>query len=259
MRQGYRMLCDLEVPEQRDAFDACEYDSATLDRCLALLPAGGVALDIGANVGFYACAFGSRLRANGHVHAFEPVPTTAQRLEQNIALNALSADVSVVRCALGSADGTLTMHVVPDGSTANAVGDNMLSEADRQSVAAKGFRQATAPIRRLDDWSREARLDRCDLIKIDVEGAELLVFEGAQELLARHRPIILGEFNPYWMAQIGRDFGHVRAMFEPLGYRLFRDIDGTPIPVSEAPVAKPLEVPSYWLVPDEKLARFGVA
>jgi FkbM family methyltransferase len=258
MRQGYRMLCDLDVSEQRDAFDGGAYDAATLDRCLRLLPAGGVALDIGANVGFYGCAFGVRLReSGGRVFAFEPVRATCDRLRENVFLNGLDGVVAVSQTALGAAPGELVMHVVPDGATANAVGDNMLSPQDRVSVAEKGFRSEKVPVERLDDWAAARGVARCDLIKIDVEGAELLVFEGGRGLLERHRPVILGEFNPYWMLQLGQTLADARAFFEPMGYRFFRDLDGRPAPLTEALIAVPPEVPSYWLVPEEKLALFS--
>lgn len=251
MKRGYLMRTDMRVPEQKLAHDSGEYEPSAMAKCLELMPPNGVFLDIGANVGFFTCAVASRLRAEqgGRVYAFEPVSANAARLRENIRLNRLEEWVTVVPAALGKEPGRLRMHVVPQGSANNAVGDNMLAPHDRQNIAAEGWRTDEADILTLDAWTKTEKLTRCDVIKIDVEGAELLVFEGGKEFLARMRPTILAECNPYWMRQIGQSFADVMAFFSPLGYEFRKEIDGVFVPVTADMVAGDLEVPLYLLSP----------
>lgn len=250
MKAGYRMKLDLRVGEQNAAFHSGEYDPDDMALLFERATPGAVMLDIGANVGFYSCAFAQHLKSRewaGRVFGFEPVMSNYERTLENVALNGFESIVTVTRTALGTAPGELVMHIVPGGEANNSVGDNMLAEGSRRDTA--DWRKDVAPVVRLDDWAAEVGLDRCDLIKIDVEGAEPLVFEGGRKLLERFRPVILGEFNPFWMGEIGRTFADVRAFFEPMGYRIARIVDGVARPYDDSLEARPGEVPSYLLIP----------
>ena len=218
MDRGYRMILDLDSPEQRAAFVDRDYEPAMMNRCFQLLPRDGVALDIGAHVGLVSCALGAHVKvAGGKVFGFEPVRANYERLLENVSLNGLENTVYVQRVALGAEKGELRMHVVPGSRTNNAVGENMLSEENRRNIAQNRPGNEVAPLVRLDDWAHEHPPDRCDLIKIDVEGAELKVFEGGRRLLQRFRPAILAEFNPYWMRQIHQSFEDVQAFLPASG------------------------------------------
>lgn len=254
MKNGCRMLLDRRVDEQANAARSGEYETSTQEICLRMFPPEGIFFDIGANIGFYTCSLAARAREHGgHVYAFEPVEMNARRLARNIKLNGLEDQVTLTRAALGDHHGVLTMHIEPQGTANNAIGDNMLSPHDRANIAQRGgWKTDQAPLLPLDDWVSQMRLGRCDLIKIDVEGAELHVLRGALELLRRHRPAIVGEFNPYWMKQIGQSFKDAIAFFEPLRYRFFREMDGRYLPLTEALIATDFMVPTYVLLPAER-------
>jgi hypothetical protein len=128
----------------------------------------------------------------------------------------------------------------------------MLSPEDRKNIVLEGRPRDLATMVRLDDWAKSERIERCDFIKIDIEGAELLAFRGGIETLRKCRPIILGEFSPYWMAQIGQSFADVAAFFNVLDYCYYREINGVFQPLTEDILATGLETPSYLLVPREK-------
>ena len=250
------MLLDPRVPEQAVALASGRYEPLLIDYLLARARENDVFVDIGANIGLFTCPVARHCRRRGgHVYAIEPVTSNVKRLRENLRLNRLEACVTVCQTALGVAAGTLTMHVVPEGEANNAVGDNMLSEGDRRIVAEQCWRRETVRMERLDNLAGECRLNRCEWMKIDVEGAELNALRGGVEFLKRCRPTIFGEFNPYWMRQIGQTFQDVLDFFAPLQYRAYREIHGTFIPMREELIAKETEIPLYLLMPKEKLDR----
>lgn len=247
------MFLDLRVHEQQSANESGHYEIICVRKCLDLLSPGGVCLDIGANIGFYACAMAKKLaeaESGGMIYAFEPLTRNALRLRQNIKLNRLEHYIRIIRFALGSQPGRIDLFRKPEGSANNAVGRNMMSKADLENITKAGWLSERVPVMRLDDWAQKTGLHRCDLIKIDIEGAELLVFQGARKLLEQFRPAIVGEFSPYWMRQIGQSFEDVMAFFDPLGYSYFREINGQFLRVTPQRIARDLEVPNYLLLPN---------
>ena len=85
-----------------------------------------------------------------------------------------------------------------------------------------GTGHVTVSMRSLDDWCAEQGLPRLDFIKLDVEGAEFLVLTGAEQVLARHRPVILAEFDPYWISTHGRTAEDVTQWAVAHSYRMLR-------------------------------------
>lgn len=219
-------------------------------------PTGGVFLDIGANVGFYTCGVGSELaRRGGTVFAFEPVSANRRRLEQNILLNRLGEVVTVFPSALGVEPGTLVMRRIPIGNAANAVGENMFSEWDRDSVDRNGWTREDVEVLPLDEWS--AHLSRCDVVKVDVEGADLLVLHGGEKTIRRFRPVVFAEFNPYWMKQISQSLEDVRDFASRIDYEVLRLFGDRFVAIDDFHRDEDDEVPNYLLIPRERVAALG--
>ncbi len=130
---------------------------------------GGVALDVGANVGAYALLFGWWVQPGGRVYAFEPAPDAFDGLSRHVLLNDLDGVVRPVRVAAAGASGTATLRV--DGIS----GANRLSEDD-----SGGSIEIDAVT--IDDFCAREGI-RPTVIKIDVEGAELEVLRGARETI----------------------------------------------------------------------------
>lgn len=182
---------------------------------------------------------------------------TAGRLMRNIALNGLGGIVNVLPVALGEERGRLIMRRVPIGLAANAVGQNMLSEWDRDEVERRGWLSEDVEVLRLDDWSHCLR--RCDVVKVDVEGADLLVLRGGAATIDRFRPVILAEFNPYWMRQIGQTIDDVRRFAREADYRIVRLFGDRFLPLPPAHTDSDEEVPSYVLLPEERAEAIAEA
>ena len=128
----------------------------------------------------------------------------------------------------------------------------MFSAWDREAVDRNGWLSEEVDVLTLDEWSH--RLRRCDVLKIDVEGADLLVLLGGMQTIKRFRPIIFAEFNPYWMRQIGQSLDDVRRFVRSVGYRVARLFDYRFLPLPPTHADSDHEVPNYWLVPEEKSA-----
>lgn len=150
-----------------------------------------VCVDIGANIGLYTLAMAALAR-RGKVWAFEPAPGSYEYLNRNIAMNALD-NVETFNLAVGATSGTVDFHDIPffTAGSFTVEGDSFLTS---EVLGSSFFR---APSVTLDYLAADRALERLDFLKIDVEGGELSVLEGAVQSLARYRPVVVLEFNSF--------------------------------------------------------------
>jgi len=153
---------------------------------LASLPPGSVAIDIGANLGEWTVPFARAVGPGGRVLACEPAPLAFHALEATLDANALR-QAKVIRCAVGHYDGC-TAFAVPIVTSAQTD-----TGTARIGTAGPGEEALRVPLRRLDSLITERNLDRVDLIKIDVEGHERQVLDGADVILRQFRPTLVIE------------------------------------------------------------------
>jgi FkbM family methyltransferase len=144
--------------------------------------------DIGANVGYYALYAANLLNEHGTVHAFEPSPHVFERLWRNAQLNQL-ADLRLNQVALADTDGSGYLFIpAADGDTNASIVPGFNIADDCISV----------PLMRFDSYCEAHNIQRVDLVKIDVEGAELSVLRGMGDLLREWQPDIIVEvLQPY--------------------------------------------------------------
>jgi FkbM family methyltransferase len=153
-----------------------------------LVPAGGCALDLGANFGLYTRFLAEAVGPDGLVHAVEPVPPMYDVLRSNVRRLRLS---QVRTHPVAASDLTRTVTVaVPRYATG---GSNFYEARVIRRPAGTHMRTFRVPGLRLDDLF--AHLPRIDVVKCDVEGHELAVLRGAETLLRRHRPAWLMEVS----------------------------------------------------------------
>lgn len=164
------------------------YETGTADLIRAIIRPDDVVFDVGANLGWYTCLFARLLGANGAVHAFEPVPWIFRKLEVNCALNPHRARLSLNNLAVGDHKGSIDLHTFadqPHGQTSTRIPPNTTVQSS-----------VTVPMTTLQQYSAAANSRRVDLIKVDVEGTELQVLDGAVKLLQNTTPPLwLFEFN----------------------------------------------------------------
>ncbi len=142
---------------------------------------GKVVIDAGANIGVHS-VYLSHLATT--VYAFEPVPRTFAWLQETIRLND-RANIVPVNSALGDAAGTVEMQIfVPGLSGWNSIHIPTTEEA-------KPVTTQIVPITTLDVFAKENNLERIGFMKIDVEGHELAILQGAHQLLSEARIDVL--------------------------------------------------------------------
>ncbi|MBK4722829.1 FkbM family methyltransferase [Azospirillum sp. YIM DDC1] len=168
-----------------------------------------VVFDIGANIGWYAVHFIDLLRGRGGaLHAFEPVPRTFAKLSANVALNGMQDMVRLNNCGLGNKPDTLVMYVPPLSDAASL--RNLHPEQDCTKVE--------VAIDVLDAYCRRNGVSEIDMIKCDVEGAELFVVQGGMDIIAASRPLIFLELLRKWSAPFGYHPNEVIRLLAGVGY-----------------------------------------
>jgi FkbM family methyltransferase len=155
-----------------------------------LIKPGQTVYDVGANIGFFTILCSRLVGPNGKVYAFEPIPENLATLRHNIALNGLT-NVVVVEKALSSSTGTAGMFVSP-WSAFHSLNVDGASKQDNHGPEAGEIMVETVT---LDEFVSAAGVPAPDLIKIDVEGAELIVVEGMAHVLESVQPLLLVELH----------------------------------------------------------------
>lgn len=190
------------LPEYRHiGWNAVEYAAFR-----AAAAPGGIALDVGANVGAYALLFGGWMRPGGRVYAFEPSPGAYDGLRRHVELNGLTDVVRPVRAAVADAEGTAAL------AGADQQGTSRLAHPEEggtmvETTTIDGF------------CAREGIMPT--LIKIDVEGWELEALRGARGTIARGGDglAVFVEMHPTAWRERGLPADAVRAELDRQGLR----------------------------------------
>jgi len=151
-----------------------------------LLGEGDGFIDCGANIGTFTLRGAEIVGAGGRVVAIEPSSLSFRRLCANVDANRLS-QVVPVKQAISDAEGTARLYHAADGGAASFSLLANTAETDEEFEEV-----ATATIDRL---AEQHRLERVDVIKLDIEGAEILALRGARETLRRFKPTVIFEWN----------------------------------------------------------------
>jgi len=173
------------------------------------------AFDVGANVGEWSLAFASKAVSMGldgvHVYAFEPCVGTHRSLTRNIANLPAAVRVTAVPMAASNRAGTGELIVVGDGEGTNALAGDQVPP---------GSRIDRVELTTLDDFCKRSGIPGIGLLKIDAEGHDLHVMEGAVGLLKSHMiDVVQFEYNWRWINSrcFLRD---AFSLLQPLGYRI---------------------------------------
>jgi FkbM family methyltransferase len=171
-----------------------------------------VCVDIGANVGYYSMLLAS-LAPKGQVHSFEPVPRNFELLRRSVLLNGFD-NVVLNCCAVGNKDGHATFTVSEDSAYSSFVDTNRRA---KQSAI-------TVPVVKLASYCRERGVQRIDFMKVDVEGAERVVLEGASGCLedGQLRPkILMVELYEPMLRRYSTNIDDVVSCLRDFGYTPF--------------------------------------
>ncbi|MCW3011725.1 MAG: Methyltransferase FkbM family [Solirubrobacterales bacterium] len=199
------------------------------------LSAGGVAVDVGANLGLFTLLMAWQVGPTGAVVAYEPEPRNFELLEQNVSLNHLDPWVEIRRAGASDAAGTAKLHRSKRFGMYHSLVPFEPGYVQRH-MSFDELDEVEVPLEPLDDLL--GRFERIDLVKVDVEGAEAAVLRGARGLIAAgivqrfsvevNRPRSGDAWRPF--VDELRALGAAGWTFATL------EADGTPVPTPLDPV-----------------------
>ncbi|MBD2297294.1 FkbM family methyltransferase [Nostoc sp. FACHB-190] len=185
-----------------------------------LLP-GMVVFDIGAYHGIYSVIAGKQISPTGQVYTFEPTPSHYRRIKQHLWLNKID-NVVVEQLALSNSDGTTEFHIPVSGV--------MTVGSLKPSLSSRGKLKAIkVETKRLDTYVEKQGIEKIDIMKVDVEGAEMLFLEGASHTIKRFQPLLILEAidvscEPWGykaselLSKVKQDYDYVFYEFDEQGY-----------------------------------------
>lgn len=216
---------------------AAAFDRELLQFVSHFTSPGQVIFDVGANVGEFAVAACHFVGSQGAVLAIEPDPFLCALLHRTIAeLGNAGLSLDALCVAVAEKDGLAPFHIAARGRASNALAGHGLPTMG--SIRGRFI----APVLTVDTLAQQWRAP--GFIKIDVEGAELRVLEGARQTLLQHRPMIFLEVTA------ARD--SVRELLAQSGYRIFAPtVGGELVGISQCEF-------NTFAVPEEKVAMMNV-
>lgn len=214
------MRLSLDLQSEKDYWLGT-YEPVLQDALSALVKPGMTAYDVGANIGYISLMLARLTGAGGRVLAFEALPENVARLRANLALNGMQERVTVVAAAVVEQSKPVSFLIGPSGGMGKAQGS-----AGRQDVAYS--ESITVDGLALDEFVYQGSSPIPDLVKIDIEGGEVLALPGMRRLLQEARPVVLMELHGPQAAQV------VWTILTDSGYRICQMQPGYPVVASLA-------------------------
>ncbi len=206
-----KMICDKQdkrsIPLEILNFN--EYEKKDFSMLLNLVGSNDVIFDIGANIGWHAINF-AKIFPQCTVYSFEPIHKTYSYLNENILLNAVS-NVKTYEYGFSNKNEEISFYYYPSGS---------VNASSAKLVAAQDMEELKCQVRKLDDFIAEEKC-QVNLIKCDVEGAELLVFQGGMKTLEQQKPIVFTEMLRKWSEKFNYHPNEIIHLFSQIGYECF--------------------------------------
>jgi FkbM family methyltransferase len=213
------------------------WEKTSLSVWMKLTTISDIIFDIGANTGIYALISGS-VNKNSKVFAYEPVKRVYEKLDKNIRKNQF--DIIAEEVAISNFSGTATIYDRPT--------DHIYSVTVNKNLA--GFEAAVIPttvsVKTLSDIIKENKLEKIDLIKIDVETHEPEVLQGMSEYLGLFKPMLLIEVLTEDVAE------GINILLGKVGYKYYKVYESKGLREMEKIVLDPTDGYNFLAVPIEK-------
>lgn len=187
----YYSLRDIAGPSYDLGYDRVEafhnYEREDKDLILNYLKSDSVFLDIGANIGHFTFYFKEKVPTI-ECHLFEPNPKLQQCIQKTLSSSNIEK-VYAHEIALSDSNGSATFFIDSYNDGGHSLIGNKISQKS------KNTQKLTVKTAKLDDYAREKNIQKIDVIKVDIQGAEESFVKGASETLNRHKPIIMIEVD----------------------------------------------------------------
>lgn len=199
-----------------DRSDKREYEPVLYGVFTGAIKEKMTVLDIGAHIGILSLAAAKRVGNEGKVYAFEASPDTADILGHHININGFKNRVEVVRAAASDNDGVVSFFVYRDSMAASMSKENV-GVLNPERPDDMDIKKVETPAVMVDSFCKDRNI-RPDIIKIDVEGAELRVLRGAKGIIMSEGPVIICEVHPTQMENCGSSIVEFEEFLEEVGY-----------------------------------------
>jgi len=181
---GFTILLDMQVDKD---YWLGTYEPELQSALRELIPTGAVIFDVGANIGYVSLLLAKAAGAAGKVFAFEALPSNIEQLRRNVALNGMDAQVTVIASVVTQAPGPVRFLVHASRGMGKAAGS-----AGRED---KVESEMTVPGISLDEFVYGQGNPLPQVVKMDIEGGEVLALPGMHRVLAEARPLMLMELH----------------------------------------------------------------
>lgn len=194
-----------------------DFERKLLDVAGREIRSGATVLDIGANIGTVTLFIGQLVGPTGCIFCVEPLAANFAMLVRNVERVGFRDRVRAERCALGTEEKTITLHFDEESDNWGEV-----SLLDRTSQG-----KEEAPMLRLDTLWRRWQRPQFDFVKLDVEGYEYEVLQGASEMLHEKPPQVwVVEFNMDYLNRAENGAQRLWDLFRHYGYEPFGMVKG---------------------------------
>jgi len=174
---------------------------------------GMVFFDIGAHIGQYTLLASQLVGPNGTVHSFEADPRTFDILKKNVEMNHLG-NVIINNVAIADKKGFVDLFL----STPENIGMNSIISPQNYSGEVINICAIS-----IDEYVKERGINNIDIIKADIEGAELLMLKGCRRLLSENnKPILILEINKMQLDKYENGFKDICNILISNGYYLYK-------------------------------------
>jgi len=181
---GFSILLDMQIDKD---YWLGTYEPELQSALHELIPAGAVVYDVGANIGYVSLLLAKAAGETGKVFAFEALPSNVVQLRRNVELNAMQSRVMVVAKAVTKAHGPVRFLVHASGGMGKAVGSAGRDDHYQAEVSVDGIS--------LDEFTFEQGNPPPQVVKMDIEGGEVMALPGMRRLLAEVCPLMLMELH----------------------------------------------------------------
>jgi len=179
--------------------------------CIESLKPTDIFFDIGAHIGLYTLPSALKLKEGGLVYAFEPGSYNLGILKKHVQMNLLN-NVHIYDCLVGDKNDRVDFFE----NTSSMSPKNSIAKVDKIS----SFDQTLKKQISLDEHFFKRKIYP-NVIKIDVEGAELFVLIGAEKIIKKGMPTIYLSIHPNWLIELGQTVNQLLEFIEKLGYNIF--------------------------------------
>ena len=186
----------------------------------SILKSGDVAIDVGANYGLYTYNLSNAVGDNGFVYAFEPIPYTFRTLNRIIKLFRLN-NVKLINKGCSDSKGKIKFSIPlqENGTISAGLAFIDMDEKSRSARLIKGEHSDIVTIEseivKIDDLNYK----NVSFMKVDVEGAELMVLKGAIKTIKKSKPIIMIEIEDRWIESYDIKRKDISNFFSNLNYQ----------------------------------------